>query len=152
VIVADIQVSQEAAGVKSGLPGGDPSLTFLPATEQWRTDNVFLTPDKYLFDFVVVAAPAGAKVFLDGLPIDGTLCDVATVGKDPVSNIYRCQLSFPVVDPSVPAPSNIKPGRQNDGVHRVQADAPVGVIVYGFDNFVSYAYAAGTELVDITAN
>ena len=161
VIVADIQVSQEAAGIKSGLPGGDPSLTFLPAIEQWRTDNVFLTPDKYMFDFVIVAAPAGAKVYLDGLPIDGALCEVAPgdgltteqrLGRPSAFFIYRCQLSFPVIDPSVAAPNNVQPGRQNDGVHRVQADAPVGVIVYGFDNFVSYAYAAGTELVDITAN
>ena len=150
VLVADVQVSQEAAGIRSGLPGGDPSLTFLPATEQWRTDNLFLTPDKYMFDFVVVAAPTNAKVFLDGLPIDGTLCEVSGVGKDSV--VYRCQLSFPVIDPTVAPPNNVKPGRQNDGVHRVQADQPVGVIVYGFDNFVSYAYAAGTELVDITAN
>lgn len=152
VLVADVQVSQEAAGIKSGLPGGDPSLTFLPATEQWRTDNLFLTPDKYMFDFVIIAAPATAKVFLDGLPIDGTLCEVAAIGKDPPSHIYRCQLSFPVIDPAVAAPNNVKPGRQNDGVHRVQADQPVGVIVYGFDNFVSYAYAAGTELIDVTAN
>lgn len=161
VIVADVQVSQEAAGIKSGLPGGDPSLTFLPATEQWRTDNLFLTPDKYMFDFVIIAAPANAKVFLDGLPVDGSLCEVAPgdgltkdkrLGRDPAHLIYRCQLSFPVIDPTVAAPGNVRPGRQNDGVHRVQADAPVGVIVYGFDNFVSYAYAAGTELIDVTAN
>jgi hypothetical protein len=43
----------------------------------------------------------------------------------------------------------VKPGRQNDGVHRVQADYPVGVLVYGFDSFVSYAYAGGTDLSEI---
>lgn len=161
VLIADVQVSQEAAGLKSGVPGGDPSLTFVPATEQWRTDNVFLTPDKYIFDFVIVAAPAGAKIFLDGLPIDGTICEVAPgdglttearLGRPPSHLIYRCQLSFPIITPGVAPPNNVAPGRQNDGVHRVQADLPVGVIVYGFDNFVSYAYAAGTELVDVVAN
>jgi hypothetical protein len=31
-------------------------------------------------------------------------------------------------------------------VHRVRADVPVGVVVSGFDAFVSYAYAAGMDL------
>jgi len=35
---------------------------------------------------------------------------------------------------------------QNDGVHRGEASAKVGVAVDGFDSYVSYAYAAGTEL------
>ncbi len=161
VIVADVQVSQEAAGVVRGLPGGDPSLTFVPPTEQWRNDYILLTPDKYAFDFLVITAPFGATVFLDGLPIDGKVCDVAPGDgldektrktKDPPFTVYRCQLSFPVIDPQQPAPNNLSPGRQNDGVHRVQSDYPIGVLVYGFDSFVSYAYAGGTELVDLGAN
>ncbi|MBX3202748.1 MAG: IgGFc-binding protein [Labilithrix sp.] len=161
VIVADIQVSQEASGVPRGLPGGDPSLTFVPPAEQWRSDYILLTPDKYAFDFLVITAPFGATVYLDGLPIDGTVCetapgdglDAAARGaKDPPFTVYRCQLSFPVVDSTQTAPNNVGPGRQNDGVHRVQSDLPVGVLVYGFDAFVSYAYAGGTELVDINTN
>jgi len=34
-------------------------------------------------------------------------------------------------------------------VHHVQADEPVGVVVYGFDSYVSYAYAGGTDLKEI---
>ncbi|MBX3209711.1 MAG: IgGFc-binding protein [Labilithrix sp.] len=160
VIVADVQVSQEAAGVPRSLPGGDPSLTFVPPAEQWRNDYILLTPDKYAFDFLVITAPFGASVYLDGLPIDGKVCETApgdgldekTRGtKDPPFTVYRCQLSFPVVDPGQTAPNNVAPGRQNDGVHRVQSDLPIGVVVYGFDSFVSYAYAGGTELVDINA-
>ena len=105
----------------------------------------------------------GATVFLDGLPIDGKVCEVAAgdgldeqkrKAKNPAFVLYRCQLSFPIIDPNpnLRAPNNIKPGRQNDGVHRVQSDYPIGVVVYGFDSFVSYAYAGGTELVDINAN
>jgi hypothetical protein len=33
----------------------------------------------------------------------------------------------------------------------VQSDLPVGVIVYGFDSFVSYAYPGGTQLREINA-
>lgn len=158
VIVADVQASQEAAGVVRGLPGGDPSLTFVPPLEQWRSDYVLLTPDKYAFDFLVIAARFGASVFLDGLPVTDKVCEVAPAdgqtretrgGRDPEFVIYRCQLSFPVIDPLLPSPANLSPGRQNDGVHRVQSDFPVGVLVYGFDAFVSYAYAGGTELRDL---
>lgn len=158
VLVADVQASQEAAGIVRGLPGGDPSLTFVPPVEQWRTDYVLLTPDKYAFDFLAITAPPKAQVFVDGLPVDGTVCELAAAdglddkrrhSNDPPYVVYRCQLSFPTIDPQKTSPYNVLPGRQNDGVHRVQADFPVGVLVYGFDTYVSYAYAGGTRLVDI---
>ncbi|MES1189068.1 MAG: hypothetical protein ABUL60_34955, partial [Myxococcales bacterium] len=57
-----------------------------------------------------------------------------------------CQLSFPKIDMSKPRPDNLAPGLQNDGVHRILANQPVGVVVDGFDYFVSYGYAAGTQL------
>lgn len=56
---------------------------------------------------------------------------------------YKCQLSFATVDPDT---GDVTEGVQNDGVHRVVATEKVGVFVFGFDAFVSYAYAAGTEL------
>lgn len=155
VIVANVQASQEAAGVPRGLPGGDPSLTYVPSTEQWRSDYVLLTPDKYAFDFLVITAPYSTKVYLDGQLLTSAQCEIgdgdgltaAQRGRpNPPYEVYRCQLSFPVVDPDKTSPNNVSPGRQNDGVHRVQADFPVGVLVYGFDAFVSYAYAGGTDL------
>ena len=160
VLVAQVQVSQEAAGIsiRNGLPGGDPNLVLVPPTEQWRNDYVLLTPDKYAFDFLVIAAPFGATVYVDGLPIDGQVCEVApgdgldekTRGaKDPPFVVYRCQLSFPVIDPLKLPPENVQLGKQNDGVHRVQSDYGIGVLVYGFDYRVSYAYAGGTELIDL---
>jgi hypothetical protein len=165
VIIADVQVSQEAAGIPITtdiqLPGGDPSLMFVPPIEQWRSDYVLLTPDKYAFDFLVMTAPFAATVYLDGLPVDGSVCEVVpgdgldekTRGaKNPAYLVYRCQLSFPIIDPNATAPANILPGKQNDGVHRVVSDYPIGVSVYGFDYRVSYAYAGGTELVDVNAN
>jgi hypothetical protein len=62
--------------------------------------------------------------------------------------VHRCQLSFPVIDPTQ-ATDRLKPGLQNDGVHRIDATHPVTVLVDGFDAYVSYAYAGGTELVEI---
>jgi len=43
----------------------------------------------------------------------------------------------------------VLPGIQNDGVHRIEASLPVLAVVYGFDNYVSYGYAAGTQLSEI---
>ena len=146
---------QDAAFVNRGLPGGDPSLIIVPPMEQYRTRYVFLTPDKYMFDFIAVMAPREATVLLDGNPLDSYGCSISPAdgrneeerGKPlPDHVVYRCQLSFPVIDPSLPSPDNVMPGSQNDGVHRVDADSPVMVLAYGFDSYVSYGYAAGTQL------
>lgn len=157
-IVVDVQASQEAAGVARGLPGGDPSTTYVAPVEQYRSDYVLLTPDKYAFDFLVLSVPFGASVFMDGLLLDASRCDIAAAdgktekergGKKPANLAYRCQLSFPVVFPEKSPPDNVIPGKQSDGVHRLQSDRPIGVVVYGFDSFVSYAYAGGTELKEL---
>ncbi len=155
VMLASVQASQDAAGVRRGLPGGDPSLLIIPPREQYRPDYVFLTPDKYAFDFIGIAAPPSAVVLLDGIDVHDAGCTQAPAdglsaeqrgSPDPPMVVYRCQLSFPVVDPTQAPPNNVLPGIQNDGVHRVQSDSDVMVLVYGFDNYVSYAYAAGTRL------
>jgi hypothetical protein len=69
---------------------------------------------------------------------------------------YRCQLSFPRIDTAA-MPPTIAAGRQGDGVHVVRADPPqpgmppetVMVLVSGFDRYVSYGYAGGTNLTPI---
>lgn len=158
VMLSSVSPSQQDANVPTGLPGGDPSLTIVPPIEQFRSSYVFLTPDKYNFDFIRIIAPREAMVVLDGravTQIDGCvpadadgITDMAlrtVVGPSPFV-VYSCQLSFPIIDPNKLAPFNISAGIQNDGVHSVDATAKVGVIVDGFDSYVSYAYAAGTEL------
>jgi hypothetical protein len=155
VALASISPSQEEANLPNDLPGGDPSLVIVPPIEQFRNNYVFLTPDKYSFDFVRIIASPTTGVALDGrlvaqnpdcvsAPADG-LTDVQRAGPPPLV-VYSCQLSFPKIDDTQPRPDNLSLGLQNDGVHRILANEPVGVIVDGFDYFVSYAYAAGTDL------
>jgi hypothetical protein len=129
----------------------------VPPLEQARSEYVFLTPDKYAFDYVTVVAPFGATVLLDDQELTESICEVAAAdglgaeergSAEPPYLVYRCQLSFPTIDPSV-SPPIISPGMQNDGVHRVTANAKVFVAVTGFDAYVSYAYAAGTELIEL---
>jgi IgGFc binding protein len=155
VALASISPSQEDANLPDSLPGGDPSFVVLPPIEQFRRSYVFLTPDKYSFDFVRIIAAPTTTVALDGqfvnelptceaAPSDG-LTDLERAGPPPYL-VYTCQLAFPKIDESKPRPENLSPGLQNDGVHRLVANEPVGVVIDGFDYFVSYAYAAGTDL------
>lgn len=155
VALSSVSPSQEDANIPRALPGGDPSLIIIPPIEQFRSSYVFLTPDKYSFDFVRIIAPADAEVALDEqrvsslptcvkAPADGLTDEERGAAAEFV--VYTCQLSFPKIDVNRPRPDNIAPGLQNDGVHRILANQPVGVLVDGFDDYVSYGYAAGTEL------
>jgi hypothetical protein len=153
VALASISASQGAAGVPSRLPGGDPSLLIIPPIEQYRTNYVFLTPDKYSFDFIRIVAPAGALVRLDQALVDDTAgctrSSLPAFGDVPRFVVYQCQLGFPVIDLNASADGVLSPGVQNDGVHTIDATDPVNVLVDGFDRNVSYAYAAGTDLREI---
>jgi hypothetical protein len=145
VLVMDIQAGQEAAHVPRGLPGGDPSLVVVPPVEQYRPGYVFLTPDKYVFDAVLIMAPKEAEVLLDDQPIDGR-CDVDHLSR---FDVFSCQLSFPLIQTGPGGTYAVMPGRQDDGVHRVVSNMDVGVLVVGWDSYVSYGYAAGTRLEEI---
>lgn len=157
VMVGNISPSQNAARIPSNsFPGGDPSFMILPPTEQFRHNYVFLTPDQYVFDFIRVIAEPGTEMLFDGRPFRSALdcdrdagdgLDEATRGTArPAFWVYTCQLGFPVIDPQIDAETLVLEGEQNDGVHRLEADRPVGLLVDGFDDFVSYAYAGGTDL------
>ncbi|MBN1653217.1 MAG: IgGFc-binding protein [Deltaproteobacteria bacterium] len=158
MIIADKRIavlqtlpSQQVVGIDKAFPGGDPSIIAVPPVEQYRADYIFLTPNKYAFDFVTITADPDTEVILDGVQvaescsaelIDGTLLS----RKEPLPSkvVYRCQLSFPRVT-DLPKPT-VLDGDQSDGVHKLIADQPVGLVVFGFDRFVSYAYAGGLNL------
>ena len=152
IFVGQFVASQQNIGIPiHSLPGGDPSFIILSPKEQWRSRYIFLTPDKYSFDFFVVIAPSGTEFLFDKgpMPID---CRVEPAecpgGVDTKTNmvVWRCQLSFPEIIPGLPPPDNVEPGNQNDGYHILEASAPVALIAYGFDERVSYAYIGGTNI------
>ena len=93
--------------------------------EQWRKDFVFLTPNKYAFNYVSIGAPIDANVSLDGQPLPPDFWEK-------VSNTYKATKVF-----------------VGEGVHKVLSDQAVAVEVYGFDQYVSYGYAAGLDLKDL---
>lgn len=104
---------------------GDPAFILAVPVEQYRTDFVFLAPDKYAFDYVTITSPVGAQVFFDDLPVE-SISDWEPIG-DPASwQSARFQIA--------------------DGTHFIQGDVPLGVTVYGYDQYVSYGYPAGLNL------
>jgi len=115
----------------SGIPGvgdagiGDPAFILSVPVAQYRKDYVFLAPNKYQADYVNIVAPVGAAVELDGEVLDDAYFESIT----PDYRVVRRQVE--------------------DGVHRVVADMPVGVVVYGYDQYVSYGYPAGLDLRDL---
>ncbi|MDP6944104.1 MAG: hypothetical protein QF464_08150, partial [Myxococcota bacterium] len=108
---------------------GDPALILHASVEQFRSDYVFLTPDKYVEDYVNIVAPAAAIVTLDG----------ATIGAG----------YFTAIASSSYKVARIKVG---DDIHRVESTEPIGVVAYGFDRDVSYGYMAGLNLQKLTSD
>jgi hypothetical protein len=156
VSVANFMSSQLNTGIPLSYPGGDGSFIPQAPVEQWRNTYVFLVPENYAFDFVQIVSPAGTQVSLDDQPLPNQDC-VLTRGDGCVEtrthmcppsrfDLYNCQLSYPRIDPDLPYPQNLMPGRQGDGVHTVSASQPSAVQVTGFDLRVSYGYPAGTRL------
>lgn len=156
ISVIQLIASQQAVGIPSEYPGGDPAMIVVPPVGQWRSEYVFLTPGFYAFDFITIVAPAEAAILLDGEPLDPLECSASAAdgllrnpGDAPPTHLaYRCQLSFP--DLIGPAPLiRVEDGNQDDGYHTIQATAPVSIVVTGFDAYVSYAYAGGMNLDSI---
>ena len=144
--------SQLTTGIPLGLPGGDPSFILVPPIQQWRNKYVFLVPNKYAFDFLLIAMPATSSLRFDGDDLETALprCEYASAGSLVVGGevqptelvAIRCPLS----DPQAGDLEN--PANQNDGRHVLESKdgQPFGVIVRGWDNHVGYGYPAGTDV------
>jgi len=167
ILVGQFLAAQDApypnvGGIK--YPGdaatGDPSFLLAVPVEQFRTEYVFLAPNKYMFDCVNVIAPVGARVFLDGVELraeDLTKRPVKEIMKDmkdrgleqpkDLEDYYGVRYGYHAV---------IGTGKWevyrvlvSDGVHTATSDEPFGVISYGYDQYVSYGYPAGMNLEDL---
>jgi hypothetical protein len=110
--------------------GGDPEFILFPPAEQHRQEYVFLTPQTFEKDFVVVAAPEGTEVLLDGVDVNVEFgqCDRYLAGtlNSMTYNAIRCPVQ--------------------DGPHTVLATEPVGISVYGYYSVGSYGYPGGADV------
>ncbi|MDP6943953.1 MAG: IgGFc-binding protein, partial [Myxococcota bacterium] len=104
---------------------GDPAVSFLTPSAQYRNEYVFLTPYTYAWDMLTIIVPdwAWESVLLDGLPL-------------------------PAPTP-LPGDEDLAYARFliADGPHHVESPMTgVGIEVYGYDCRLSYAYAGGLSL------
>ena len=163
ILVGQFLQAQDApnpniGGVKQ--PGdamtGDPTFILAVPVEQFRTEYVFLAPNKYKFDAVNIVVPAGMSVYLDGhelrqedlvfKPASEILAQMQELGlQDP------SELGLKFGDYSLVGSGKWAVWRVvvSDGVHVVQGEQPFGVISYGYDRYVSYGYPAGLNLEDL---
>jgi len=108
-------------------PIGDPSMILAVPEEQFMDSYIFLAPDAYLQDFLSVIAPMSAQhVVLDGNQIPpGSFTSIGATG----FGVYRTAIV--------------------DGIHNIWSDQPFGIMVYGYDDDVSYGYPGGLGLMDL---
>jgi len=121
---------QESTGnLQFGNQAGDPAFFLLPPQEQFRTDYAFLTPATYALDYATVIVPNGSSLTLDGrrLVFDDYEYDLI-----PSQNYLRVHIPLA------------------DGPHTIVGDSPFGLIVYAYDDFVSYAFTGGLNLAKLS--
>ena len=99
-------------------------MFLLPTDQQFRQDYVFLTPDTYFVDYVTIITPAANEIILDGAPVDLTGA-LPVPGSDFV--FKHLELT-------------------QDGPQSLLGASPFGIIVYAYDDFVSYAFTGGINL------
>ncbi|HEY3665642.1 MAG TPA: IgGFc-binding protein [Polyangiaceae bacterium] len=109
---------------------GDPSLTMEVTPQQFRKQYTFLAPTSYLENYADILLPAGASAMLDGKPLTGTATPIGTGGW----SVVREKLGA---------------GAQN-GAHRLEGSAKIGLQVMGFGLATSYSYPGGLDLALIS--
>ena len=118
-----IQVAQYMQG-QGNDSSGDPAMTLAVATEQFRTSYLVHAPLSYESNYANIVAPTGAKITLDGQPVNG----FQPIGATGFS-VMRVSLSD-----------------NGDGNHDLSGDMPFGVTVYGYGQYTSYWYPGGLDL------
>ncbi len=102
---------------------GDPAFLLVPPVEQFRYDYVFLVPNTYKTDYItLLTTNPDAEIYLDGTQLTNSFTQISNV------NAYKMEKTI------------------SDGTHTLTSDSRVGLMVYGYDSYVSYAYPAGLDL------
>ena len=104
---------------------GDPAFFLVPPEEQYRTSYSFLTPKTYFQSYVTITIQPGFSVLLDGRPVN------------PKDFDYEERLDQSIIRAHIPL---------DPGPHSIESVVPFGIVVYGYDDYVSYAYTGGLNL------
>jgi PKD repeat protein len=126
-----VLVAQYSNGSQFDNTVSDPFMVVIPPFEQYFTSYVVAAPDSGFRDNflnLVVPSDGVSSVTLDGQPIEGS--------------------SFRAIPGSGYSAAGV---RVEPGTHRVKSALPVGVTVYGFDDYDSYGYTGGAGAGAIAA-
>lgn len=126
VAIGQILVSQQYV---DGPYTGDPSLTIFPPVEQYRQNYLFLVPPKWSTNHVVISAPVGADIKLDGAVPAGCVGEAAGTLDGTAYESRRCPVAA--------------------GARRLVGDKPFGVTAYGYGFAGSYAFTGGADVKPI---
>ena len=113
---------------------GDPALLLNVPTDQYRKDYTLLVPFDYLENYVSALMPTGIGLSVEDTPID----EAVTTSQNGATVISSTEIEgtdWRVVTLSL-----------GPGVHRISAADEFGLIAYGYDCTVSYAYPGGLNL------
>ncbi|MEM1349858.1 MAG: IgGFc-binding protein, partial [Myxococcota bacterium] len=108
---------------------GDPAFFLLPPQEQYRRSYSFITPETYEASFVTVTTQPGVPITLDNMTVDVSQLETQ---EEAVTGTTLVHIPL---DP---------------GPHQISSDVQFGIVVYGYDDFVSYAYTGGLNLSKIS--
>ena len=123
IIVAQILVSGDYTD--TNLLVGDPSLTIFPAVEQFRPEYLFLVPESYDTNYVVIAQRAAdPPITIDGAALPAS-CVMAPAGT--LAAIDYVARRCPVMP----------------GAHKLLGANPFGIAAYGYYRYGSYAFIGG---------
>ncbi|MBW2529985.1 MAG: IgGFc-binding protein [Deltaproteobacteria bacterium] len=125
ILVGQFLTGHEGTDVPFESAGGDPAFALTAPTAQFMTSYVFLAPEKYLSDWLVITHPNGLDVLLDTI-LTSENPDCITWPFDAEWEITRCLIE--------------------DFTHTVDAAEPVGITVWGYGGRVSYGYTGGLDL------
>lgn len=108
---------------------GDPAFFLVPPEEQYRTSYTFLTPKTYFQNYVTITMQPGFGVELNGEMVRLEDHDFEALEDE---GLVRAHIPL------------------EEGPHRISALVPFGIVVYGYDDYVSYAYTGGLNLTKLS--
>ena len=124
--VLGIISGQASTGTRTafGAHAGDPSIFLATPVSQYRTSYPFLAPTTFHTDTVTILATADTRLTLDGLPV--SLQGATRIGGSAFVH-HTIEIT--------------------DGAHTLDGDQAFGIVVFAFDDYVSYAFTGGTNLI-----
>jgi len=130
LVVAGVLSGHESTGVLTyGTRAGDPAMFLAPPVDQYRSSYSFVTPPTFAKTYISVIVPEGTPVELDGRFIP----QGRKLERREVEATGRTWETYSVI--------------LEAGAHELSAQRRFGLVVYAYDDFVSYAFPGGLDLV-----